>query len=80
MHGKPFLLILHIYSAHPSAKLRQRASELVLQLLFVPAGVTSTFQPLDRQIFGQIKSRAKAQFAQLGKAARRLRRPAGRRD
>jgi hypothetical protein len=57
-------LVLDLYSVLRTAKFRQRAQEVEIQLLFVPAGVTSTIQSLDRRIFGELKSRARVRFAQ----------------
>jgi hypothetical protein len=64
-HGEPLLLVLDVYKAHRTAKLRQRARELNAELLFVPAGGTSLYQPLDRRVFGELKSRARHAFGQL---------------
>jgi hypothetical protein len=64
-HGEPLMLVLDVYKAHRTSKLKQRAQELNLELLFVPAGGTSLCQPLDRRIFGELKSRARHAFFQL---------------
>jgi hypothetical protein len=63
--GEPILLVLDVYPAHRTPKLQQRARELHVELLDVPAGETSQFQPLDRRIFGELKSRARRAFEHL---------------
>jgi hypothetical protein len=62
---EPFMLVLDVYKAHRTDKLKERAKELNIELLFVPAGGTSLYQPLDRRIFGELKSRARHQFFRL---------------
>jgi hypothetical protein len=32
-----------------------------VELLFIPAGATGRFEPLDRRIFGELKARARAE-------------------
>jgi hypothetical protein len=63
--GEPLMLVLDVYKAHRTQKLRERARELNIELLFVPAGGTSLYQPLDRRVFGELKSRARHAFFQL---------------
>jgi hypothetical protein len=65
--GEPILLVLDVYPAHRRPRVRQRAGELDIELLEVPAGGTSEFQPLDRRIFGELKSRARRAFEQLAR-------------
>jgi hypothetical protein len=62
---EPLMLVLDVYKAHRTTKLKKRANELNIELLFVPAGGTSLYQPLDRRIFGELKSRARHQFFRL---------------
>jgi hypothetical protein len=48
VNDEPILLVLDVYPAHRMFPLLQRVRELGIQLLFVPAGGTSRFQPLER--------------------------------
>lgn len=61
--GEPLFLVMDLYSAHRTAKLQGCARELNVTLEFIPAGATSILQPLDRRIFGELKARARADFA-----------------
>jgi hypothetical protein len=61
-HRFPCALVLDVYPSHRTARVQQRAEELDIELLFVPAGATGRLQPLDRQIFGELKSRARCEF------------------
>jgi hypothetical protein len=61
--GDRFILVLDLYSAHRTPGLRAQAEQLGVELLFVPAGATSTLQPLDRRVFGESKARARAEFS-----------------
>jgi hypothetical protein len=60
------LLVLDVYSARQTFSLMQRARELGIELLFVPAGGTSRFQSLDRRVFGNLKLRARHAFERFG--------------
>lgn len=55
--GTPCALILDVFKAHHTLNVIKRANELNIQLIFVPANGTSIFQPLDRKIFGIVKSK-----------------------
>jgi hypothetical protein len=63
--GEPLMLVLDVSAAHRTTKVKARAAELNIELLFVPAGGTSLYQPLDRRVFGELKSRARHGFFQL---------------
>jgi hypothetical protein len=65
--GEPILLVPDVYPAHRTPRVRQRAGELGIELLDAPAGGTSEFQPLDRRIFGELKSRARRAFEPLAR-------------
>jgi hypothetical protein len=41
---------------------KERAQELGIELVFIPAGMTSEYQPLDHRIFGSLKARTRAQL------------------
>ena len=52
-------LILDIYRAHTDKQVRALASQLNIDLFFIPAGATDLYQPLDRNIFGALKGKAR---------------------
>mgnify|MGYP001031493245 CR=1 FL=1 len=54
--GKPCALVLDCYRAHRTDNVKEKAKDLNIELIFVPASGTSLFQPLDRRIFGILKS------------------------
>jgi hypothetical protein len=62
---QPCLLVLDVYPAHRTLRLQELIRELRIELLFVPAGGTSQFQPLDRCVFGELKSRARTAFERI---------------
>lgn len=53
---KPIWLVLDCYSAHREETTRKLAQSLQIHLKFIPAGFTDELQPLDRSIFGVLKS------------------------
>lgn len=55
-HKEPCALVLDCYKAHRTDKVKEKAIEHNIELIFVPASGTSIFQPLDRRIFGILKS------------------------
>ena len=57
MKGEPFALILDVFKAHADKSVLKEAMKLKIQLIFVPACGTGRFQPLDRVIFGILKSK-----------------------
>jgi hypothetical protein len=61
-NGEKICLVLDVYPAHRTPKVKSRAAELGIELLYVPAGATGRLQPLDRRIFGELKSRARCEF------------------
>jgi hypothetical protein len=61
-HGERLMLIRDVYKAHPTVAFQGKAQELGIELLFVPAGGTSRFQPLNHRLFGELKSHAGAAF------------------
>lgn len=54
--GKPCALVLDCYRAHRTDLVKSEAEKRNIELIFVPACGTSIFQPLDRRIFGILKS------------------------
>ena len=58
----PVHLVLDLFSVHRSDNTKMLASELGIQLHFVPAGLTDKFQPLDVAVFSPVKSMARRLF------------------
>lgn len=48
----PCALVMDCYRAHRTDLVKEKAADLNIDLIFVPARGTSLFQPLDRRIFG----------------------------
>jgi hypothetical protein len=61
----PIVLILDRCSVHLTDTIQKFASSKDVHLLFIPSGCTAALQPLDRRIFGELKSRAHAESARL---------------
>ena len=55
----PIYLLLDTYTVHKLACVRELAAGLNIHLRFIPAGMTDKYQPLDRRVFGALKSTAK---------------------
>lgn len=55
-------VILDLYASHRNDKIKELAKALKFKLHFIPAGFTDSFQPLDRYVFGALKSMARAAF------------------
>ena len=62
---EPCALVWDIFPAHQAECVVTKAKELKIELLFVPAGGTSQYQPLDVKVFGELKSRARKKFEHL---------------
>lgn len=62
MNNEKCALILDVFPAHRTQAVKDLAKELNIELLFVPAGATDRFQPLDRHIYGGLKSRIRSKF------------------
>ena len=54
--NNPCALILDVYPSHWTKNVLQLAGDLNIDLIFVLANGTGQFQPLDRVIYGIIKS------------------------
>lgn len=54
--GFPCALVLDCYKAHRTTEVKKLARKLRIELIFVPANGTGTYQPLDRRVFGIAKS------------------------
>jgi hypothetical protein len=55
-------LICDLHSSHRTPTVREVASSLNIELHYIPAGATDSLQPLDRLIFGVLKSHARRLF------------------
>lgn len=55
-NGKQSYLILDQYPVHTDEKIKEVAKELLINLIYVPAGKTAQLQPLDISINGPIKA------------------------
>jgi hypothetical protein len=58
-----FVLLWDVFSAHRDARIMRIARSLNIELIFIPAGQTDRYQPLDRRVFGPMKERAKEEFS-----------------
>jgi hypothetical protein len=65
MGRKHIVLIWDVFSAHREKNIVALAERLRIKLVFIPAGQTDRYQPLDRRVFGPMKERAKEEFAML---------------
>ena len=59
MGDKKIILLLDCYSVHRSQEVKEKASPLGIELIFIPPGMTDSCQPLDYRIFGALKGIAK---------------------
>lgn len=57
---QPCALVLDCFKAHCTKAVRRFAKEHFIELIFVPANGTSDFQPLDRRVFGILKSKLRS--------------------
>ena len=60
--GEECLLLWDVFSAHKNEEVQELARELGIGMGYIPVGLTSRHQPLDKRIFGSLKSRARARF------------------
>jgi hypothetical protein len=58
----PIHLLLDSYAAHRTNAVKKTATALDITLHYIPPGLTDELQPLDRSVFGALKSRAKHLF------------------
>ena len=61
----PIYLILDVYPAHRVVTVKELAERLNIHLLFLPAGLTDKYQPLDRRVFGALKANMKRHVYQF---------------
>jgi hypothetical protein len=60
--ARPFHLICDLYAAHKTDRVKLEALQLGITLYFIPPGCTDDLQPLDRRMFGVLKSKARNFF------------------
>jgi len=61
IHGSDkFVLVLDSYSVHK--KVSEKFKENNFKLLFIPPGATGLLQPLDKKVFGVLKSKGKSKW------------------
>jgi hypothetical protein len=58
-------LVLDVSPSHQTNNVKKLAQRIGMELLFVSAGATERLQPLNRRIFGELKSRVRVQFSRL---------------
>jgi hypothetical protein len=63
--GKPIALLWDLFAAHPCSEAKEPAPQLNIRLEFIPAGATGDYQPFDRRVFGNLKSRTRSRFDEL---------------
>jgi hypothetical protein len=56
------VLLWDVYASHRAEAVKLHAASKHIRLIYVPAGGTSEYQPLDRHVFGDVKSRALARL------------------
>ena len=56
MNNEKCALIIDRYSAHRTEKIFAKARSLEIRLVFIPTSATDIYQPLDRRVFGALKS------------------------
>lgn len=60
--GPRLFLILDVYPSHKTEDVKNFAVGLNIELIYVPAGQTDEYQPLDRYAFGCLKAMARKLF------------------
>lgn len=60
MGKKPFALVLDVFRAHKHPDVLKLAKKLQIELIFVPSCGIGIYQPLDRKIFGVVKSKLRS--------------------
>jgi hypothetical protein len=61
-NGEQIFLICDIHASHRASCVKSLAATLNITLLYIPAGRTDQLQPLDRVVFGALKSEARRLF------------------
>ena len=68
----PLDLILDVHSSHRTEAVKTLAQSLGISLHYIPAGATDALQPLDRRVFGALKSSARRLFRERKEVDRTL--------
>jgi hypothetical protein len=58
----PLVLVWDVFASHRDKMVVASAFEDGIQLLFVPAGQTGDWQPLDKRVFGELKGKMNERF------------------
>jgi hypothetical protein len=61
----PVHLLTNICPVHTQGQAKALARDLGITLRFIPARITDQYQPLDRQVFGCLKSSARSRFMKM---------------
>jgi hypothetical protein len=62
--GRRLVLILDAHPSHCTGSVKREARSLNIRLIYIPPGATDEMQPLDRKVFGALKSEARRLFRQ----------------
>ena len=62
MDNEPCVLIVDRYSSHITTEVLQTASQLQIKMIYIPTSATEKYQPLDKRVFGVLKSMAASSF------------------
>ena len=62
MNFEPSALFLDQYTSHVSQTTKTIADQLNINLVFIPKSATEIYQPLDKVVFGSLKSSAAAEY------------------
>jgi hypothetical protein len=63
--GRRYHLLMDIYPVHVTEPVRLQARLLGFTVHFIPSGQTDKYQPLDRSVFGCLKSTARLEYLKL---------------
>ena len=58
-------IILDLYAAHRGDRIKRVAESLNFKLHYIPPSFTDIFQPLDRYVFGSLKSMARSRYYKI---------------
>jgi hypothetical protein len=61
-------LLLDQFNAHDTPTVYNEASKLNIHLVLIPKGGTGKYQPLDRRVFGALKSKGRAKWTRVYEA------------
>jgi hypothetical protein len=63
--GKRTVLIWDIFAAQRAKSVKALVEKLNIEVIYIPAGQTDEYQPLDRRFLGPMKQRARGLFGAL---------------